>query len=419
LAYDIFDNSAELLESTSFTIFPAFPIVNLDILPMIIIILSSGVVGAVIGVTFLKSKKSSSSRSEEFLNSLKQKIHVKMSGKKKAQDLEGVGPLKFNQKLTKDIILDSGTEVNSLGKYYSIGLISLIGGVALAFLLGWILPTYEISTLILIGMIFLSLYVFVVWLYRDTTLDIRKEDLNIGRSAIGYLNTLVILIIVVLMLQIGANVPWIRYYIVEQSGIPPFVIGPFSIPNVYLKIFSIGLSSLVAFTLSVYFDIRKNLKDIDIYEKQNANFTTILYTKEEFIKKTTGRINIKVLVFLVLLGFALIPYSADGFANILPIGLLLICPCVIVFLVFFLVGFIGSTNDVSRPFLLETVKTCGNCNTQNINSAIFCSNCMTRIVSDQILIDETAECQSCSAIIAKGSKFCMSCGETVKILEKK
>jgi len=260
-------------------------------------------------------------------------------------------------------------------------------------------------------MIFLSLYTYVVWIYRDVALNIRQEKMNLFRGFIGYINAFLILILTMLMLQVGSNIPWINYYIVQQSGIPPLNIFGFEISQVYLKVVSICLSSLVAFSLSVYLDIRKNLKDLDIYEKQNANVTSIIYTKEEFIKKTNGRTNIKVLVFLGLLGFALIPYSDEGFFNIVPIGLLLILPCVLIFAVFFLIGFVQKDEGV-KPFLLESTKACPNCGTQNINAAKFCRDCKAEIGTDQVLFGETIACQSCESINPSGSKFCMNCGAT-------
>jgi len=221
------------------------------------------------------------------------------------------------------------------------------------------------------------------------------------------------------MLEVGKNVPWINYYIVEQSGIPPIdILGIISIPNIYLKIVSICFSSLIAFSLSVYFDIKKNLKDINIYEKQNVNVSSIIYTKEEFIKKTNGRTNLKVLIFLALLGFALIPYSAEGFFNILPAGLLLIVPCVLIFLIFFMVAFFQKYEEDSKPFIFESTKKCEDCGTENTNSAMFCRNCKKKIGTKQALFGETIKCMACDSINPRNSKFCMKCGEEFIVKEK-
>ena len=316
----------------------------------------------------------------------------------------------------REFLLDPGAEVKNLSKMYGGGLIALIIGVVSALVLGYVFidtpHAVEISTLILLGMIFLALYIYVVWLYRDTTIDIREEKINFGRSFLGYMNAFIILGVTLLMLQMGLNIPWFRYYIVEQSGQDPLVLfNLIVIPYSYLKVASAALSSLVAFSLTCYLDIRRNIKDIEVYRKRNANVSTIIYTKEEFIKNTNGRINIKVLIFLVLLGFALIPYSEDGFANIVLIGLLLIVPCVVVFLIFFMVGFIGKYDEISKPFLLETVKVCHKCQTENINTAVFCRNCKEKIQTDQVLFGKTVECKFCTSINPSGSKFCMNCGE--------
>jgi len=265
--------------------------------------------------------------------------------------------------------------------------------------------------LIILGMIFLALYNYVVWIYRDAALVIRQEKTNLMRGIIGYINAFGILVVVILMLQIGSNVPWFNYYIVQQSGIPPInILNIIFIPNVYIKVVSISLSSLVAFSLTVYLDLKKNLKDLMTYEKQNVNISSIIYTKEEFIKKQNGRTNIKVLVFLALLGFALIPYSDDGFFNILPIGLLLILPCVLVFLIFFMIGYIQKYEGVSKPFIFESTKKCQDCGTENTNSALFCRQCKIKIGTNQTLFGETITCQPCDSINPIGSKFCMKCG---------
>ncbi len=413
IIYDIANLTVREFESFILTIYPQFPIVSLDTVAIVTIILCSGIVGAVIGITHLQAKKTSNTKSEEFLNSLKLKLSTEAKASKQVQEETFLMP----QKISRDLFLDSGTQVENLNKMLYGGLAGLIAGTTIALVISYGFDTifhhgfYDIATLILLGMIFVALYVYVVWLYKDSTLDTREENLHVGRSIVGYLNAFIILGITILMLEVGANIPWFRYYIVEQSGTEPIEILGLSLPYSYIKVASAALSSLVAFSLSVYFDIRKNIKDIQVYEKRNANISSIIYMKEEFINKTNGRINIKILVFLVLLGFALIPYSDEGFMNIVPLGLLLIVPCALVFCIFFLIGFIGQYNQVSKPFLLEPIKKCGQCGTDNINSAIFCRNCKAEIAKDQMLYGKTITCKYCDSINPIGSKFCSDCGK--------
>jgi len=255
----------------------------------------------------------------------------------------------------------------------------------------------------------------VIWLYKDTTLNIRRGNFNITRGAIGFVNTVLILVVTLLMLNMGANIPWINYYIVTQSGQAPLnIMNIIFLPTLYIKVISLVFSSLLAFSLSVYLDIRKSILDTEVYEKRHASLSTIIYAREEFIKKTDTRINIKVLIFLVLFGIAIIPYSDEGFATILPAGMLFVLPCALAFMIFLFIGFFQKSEGMSQPFLLESIKKCQKCGYVNADSAVFCVNCKNEITSKQALFPKTVECTNCKSINPAESKYCKDCGVDIE-----
>ena len=61
--FDVADNQITVLDAQSIDVYPAFPIISLDNLTITIIIASSGIIGAVVGITYLQAKKSSSTKS--------------------------------------------------------------------------------------------------------------------------------------------------------------------------------------------------------------------------------------------------------------------------------------------------------------------------------------------------------------------
>ncbi|MHA1757664.1 MAG: zinc ribbon domain-containing protein [Promethearchaeota archaeon] len=345
------------------------------------------------------------------MESLEKKIKGGAKGKSLKDKVSGL--LYIDEKFALNTFQKLGIKDVGFTNTYMIALGSLIAGVLFSLFYSNLTGQYEAASLIMIGMIFLSLYMFVIWSYRDVTLSIRSEKASIGRAAVGWINTILILIITIMMLEIAKNIPWVDYYIVSQSGTEPITFGPIVIPWLYLKIISLVFSSLVAFSLSVHFDVKRSIKETTTYVKRNANVSTIIYAKEEFIKKTDNRINFKVLVFLVLFGVALIPYSAEGFTNILPAGLLFIVPCVLVFLIFFMIGYFMKL-DITEPFLLESIKKCPQCGYINLESANYCVNCKTEIISKQVLFPETVECANCGSINSSESKFCKDCGTEIK-----
>jgi len=420
VATDQAGNQIILLDTKSHLIYPAFPTLTLNDMDTILIILGSIGVGFVIGTTYLISRKSASSKSKEFLNKLKKRVedNIKKTSKGETElfDLKNeIIPAPVT--IPKDILLDPGKESRELKYIYFIGLMGLIVGVSTALLLTQIFHLYELSTIILIGMLFLALYIYVVWLYREITFSIRVEKFNFGRMIIGFISAILIIVVCILMLEVGANISWVRYYIVDQSGTPPVNIFGFEIPSLYIKIISISFTSLIVFLLSVYMGIRKNLKNVYVFKKGNVSISNIMYTKETFIKKTIRRTNIKVVIFLILLGIALIPYTASGFMNILPSAAIILLPGFLTFGIFVILGMVRREKE-SQPFLLEMVKKCPNCGTINLISALYCRNCKKDIATQRILFGKVGQCELCGTLNPANSKFCMSCGSEFKVQEK-
>jgi hypothetical protein len=412
LAFDLAGNSYDVLDTQSFIIYPALPMMTLDETGTIMIVIGSSLVGLIIGLTYITAKRSTSSKSDTFLSSLKGRLELFL---KKVYQAEAVKKedIFAVKKITRDIYLDPLLQKNSLGKIYLIGLIGLLLGIGSSFYLAQVQAMYEIATLILLGMVFLAIYIYVTWLYRATLVDIRLEKLKFHYSLMGYINAILILVVTILMLQVGVNIPWVRYYVVEQSGTPGMELFGLVIPNLYIKIVSITFSSLIAFSLSVDFELRKNIKSIDTLQKRNASISAIIYAKEDYISKINGRINLKVVIFLVLLGFALIPYSSEGFGNLLPTGLLIVAPCFLVFIIFFFISFFVK-REGSKPFLLEPSKYCQECGTQNTINAIYCRSCRAKIVSEQVLYGKTVNCKLCGGINPVDSNYCMNCAEPLE-----
>ncbi|MHA1314948.1 MAG: hypothetical protein ACTSRB_13680, partial [Candidatus Helarchaeota archaeon] len=414
--FDTADNQYTILgegDLQPYDIYPAFPTISLTVEQIIVIILGSCIVGAVIGSVYLYFKKRANDETRQEINLMHEKISkfVKATKKKSGKN-----------KSLKDKNLELATQsllppnVSHFNFLYGTCFISMIGCTVAASILAWIFHSYEIATIVMIIAMFLALSVHVTWLYRDSKFSIRREHVNLLRMALNMIHPVIFLVITIYTLYIGGQISWIYYYIVQESGTSvPIVIPNIAvIPSIYIKIISLVFSSLIVFTFSVYWDIRKSIHNTSVYKKQNANISVILFTKEELLRRTYSRINMKIIFFLVLLGISLLPLSADGFLLVLPTALAFIGPAFLVFLGFFIVGFFQKSDLDTSGIILEPVKKCPSCNYVNVQSAQYCVNCRTNISPEQHFFDQTTKCPHCLSENPIESKYCKDCGSPLK-----
>lgn len=436
--YDTANNKTDLLGSQlqpeSYDVFPLFPSFYLsDPLILFLIMIGSFAVGIVLGSGYLFFRRQARKESRREVKQMQKNIetHMKDSKAKKTSAEEkgeggGLLPMVASEELMEP-------NVKKLNAIYGIGLAAF--GVSTGFAMGIFLmpglftaigfaavfsliPANILATLLMVLAMFLSFFMFIIWLYRDTKFSIRKEKVRMWRVFINFVHIIVFMAITILMLVVGSTIPWVNYYIVQQSGTPALPILGIPIHYLYLKIIGLALSTIVAFTLSVYWDVKKSIQNTQVYKKQNMNLSTILFNKEELIQKTYGRINYKILIFLVLLGVAVLPISADGFLSILPTALIIIGPAFLIFLLFFLVGFLQKSKLEPFGIVLEPVKTCPSCNTGNVQSALYCGNCRADLASDQLVYTDTITCRNCATINPIEYNYCKACGVELKPKKK-
>lgn len=397
----------------TYLIYPTFPSFYLSN-PAILIwfVLGSCIVGVVFGTSYLTFKKQSSKESKKELKQMQDKVakavrggKVKTTGAEAAATTGIVSPTISSSKVIS-------ANVMKFNILYILGLLGL--GATLVFgTLFSFAGDYNYATLILMLAMFLSFYVYIIWMFRESKYSIRREKLSVLRIGINFTHMTAFIAVTIYFLIIGSNISWFNYYIVQQSGSPPFAIPftPLVFPSLYLKIVSLVFSTLIAFTLSVYWDIRLSVRDTKVYQRQNANITVILYSKEELIRKTFSRINYKIIIFLVLIGIAMLPISADGFLAVLPTALIIIGPAFLAFLAFFVVGFFMKTKLDPFGLILEPVVQCPSCNFTNVQSSQFCGKCRSQLTVEQEVFTDTMSCVNCGAINPIDYNFCKACGK--------
>ncbi|MHC1590455.1 MAG: zinc ribbon domain-containing protein, partial [Candidatus Helarchaeales archaeon] len=413
-----------LNEMSSISVYPVFPS---DILanPVVFImtLLGSCAVGVILGMSYLYFRKQAQLDSQKEIEETKLKLIklVNAGSMTSAKDSTSKkGDLLLETSRMTDIkLMEPG--ITKLKIIYVIGLCIFIALTSGAIYLDYFHPLRlanmtlfaGVATILLIIAMFDALFIYLIWLYLDSKYSIRKEHVSIARIIVSCIHVIVFLGTIIFMLQVGRDIPWFNYYIVTQSGQPDTVI-IISIPTLYIKIISLVFSSLAVFIYTVYWDIRRSIRNIRIYRKQNASISVIMYTKEDLLNKTYGRINWKVLIFLVLLGVSLLPISAEGFFAILPTVVIIIAPAFFIFVLFFFISYLMKSSISPLGILLEPLKKCPKCNFQNLQSARYCGKCKHEFPPDQTVIVETISCPNCNALNPSVYKYCKACGHLLK-----
>ncbi|MHC1590525.1 MAG: zinc ribbon domain-containing protein, partial [Candidatus Helarchaeales archaeon] len=419
--YDVADQNTIIVAQgylSPVSIYPSFPLssVMYDPLYIILIITGSSILGTILGISYFlfyrQAKRESQKEYMEMYENLKKL--VQQSKKKHAKDKSKEDLRKDNADILAEFETMLEPQVRPFTIMYVANMITLAVLIISSSVLAFAFNLYDLATFLMILAMISSLSAYVIWSYRATKYSIRKEKANMFGMLINLIHPLIFLIVVIYMLYIASNIPWVDYYIITQSGEQPpiLVIGSFVIHSIYSKIVSIVFSSLIIFSITVYTDIRKSIKNIAIYKEQNANLSVLLYTKEELLRKTYSRINVKVIFVLVLLGVALMPISSDIMTIIWPIAMI-VGPAFLIFLGFFLLVMFQPTEVEPSHAIFEPIKKCPSCGYNNVQSAQFCGNCKEFIGEEHAYIEDLISCPKCGTKNPKENKFCKSCGASL------
>ncbi len=401
-----FDKKGEATNITdkvqSLEIVPLFPQASSDLFSIIILIIGSSVVGTV--MISLHSKYS-----KEY------KENVGESVKKQKRDVFGAQKKQFTNEveLIKEISRILPDEKKFLNQNYILSLTGFLGIFALALLADFVFNLlFEIVLFLYIGAMLMSLVVFIYWIQRDVNISIKNEKIKVGNILFGITNVALFIIVTLFMFTRGVDSNWFNYHIINQGGQPPLEILGFAVPTVYIKILSTYLTSFLVVYLTTIFEIRKYINDINkIYEKK-ANVYVTMFQKEEYIKRIDQRMYIKVIIFLFLIGLAVIPFSAAGIETLI-VGVYLVVPFAIIVGGYAIVRLLGEalSKKDTETYIIDKTKTCNSCGKETLFEGMFCLHCGANFAHEGIYIENIVSCAHCGSIIPKDSLYCKECGK--------
>jgi len=387
--------------TNALSIVPTFPVVTNNITAIFIIILGSAIVGTIMIGFHSRSAKGHQKKVEDSINQRTKEIFTQK--KKKMND---------DETLIKELTSILPEEFKFLNKNYLVSLFGFFGMLSCAILVENSLGIFEITLFVYIGAMLMSLVLFIYWMQRDVSLSIKNEKLSTKNIVFGTIHVIIFMIVTFWMLSRGGNIGWFKYHILDQGGQPPLVFMGFEIYAVYLKVAITYLSSLFVVYLTVVLEMRKNIIDIKKIHEKKANIYVTLYQKEEYINRINQRIYVKVIIFLFLIGIAVIPFTEAGFET-LVIGIYLVVPFALIVGIYASIRLLGEVfnKKVMVPkFIVDKVKKCDSCNKEVLAESKFCLHCGTKLIHEEIYIEETMNCSKCNAVIPKNSSYCDDCG---------
>ena len=253
---------------------------------------------------------------------------------------------------------------------------------------------------------------FMIWLLHALKSSVKDEKIKLQNFGIATLLMGGIYAVIILFLVIGAQINWFDYYIVNQSE-DPYQINGYAIPYLYLKVTTTLISCIAFFLFTMFFDIRKINKGLRQAHKQKKALSEIFFLKEEFVGKYSTQILYKVMGFIIIIGVAMIPYTAEGFLIVLPIILMIFVPFTLIFLLVILIQKSHTKKASKFQFILENTKVCTYCKKLALFSATYCGECGKSFDFSYQYYESMKGCPNCSSINPHNYHYCRYCGNDI------
>jgi len=271
------------------------------------------------------------------------------------------------------------------------------------------LNLFEIASILSIAAALLVLFAFTFWLLFDLKINIKTEKVSLKNFGIAALLLIGLIGVFLLFLTIVSQIDWFYYYIVN-AGEGAYNIYGFIVPQLHLKLIVTILSGLAFFLITMLFDFRSIEKGLEEAYKQNKTPLEIFFVKDEFDSKYSSRIAYKFTGFIIAIGFAMIPYTIEGFTIIIPFGIAFLGPFILIFLIvrYFHTKSLNKARELE--LLLEETKRCGNCKKRALASAKFCGECGNPFKMQYEIHETMKFCPECNGINPHNYTFCRHCG---------
>ncbi|MBD3255018.1 MAG: hypothetical protein GF383_07985 [Candidatus Lokiarchaeota archaeon] len=408
---DIFGNEIEFTEEREIEFYPELPTFEAEPAQLILIGITSAVVGFIVAFGYIKLKNNSHQklRKELVYKELKEKSA-------KSIDKENLEEIKEQRKeeSRKRVALQE-SEKKLLP--FMIAYLSIVGVNIAVFVIGLIFAfwVHEVSLMMIGTSLLIAVLGYMVLMSRDITNNIYQEKLAFKNVLLEAIQIGFMLVTIIALLMVGYMIDWFRYYLIEST----FDFGAVQIPRLYLSVIAVFFTSLVLVAITTLIQLQKTIKNIKTQKDQGASESLLLYLKDQNGSRLITRLGYKTIVFLVTVLISIVTTTE---LITLETGILL----AYVVIPFVLAGFLGffinrviekkkidkRKDEMDLPFM-DSTKICNNCGEPTYLSEKYCSHCGKQIVFNEKVGTYVSKCPKCDSLVHEDAKFCPSCGENL------
>lgn len=412
IIYDIFGVEFTLVEQQQISFYPEIPSLSISGSGAILVGAIASIVGFLVAYGYIKLKGKSHDviYKQIFLREYARKsIRIE----EKSDRLE---KKQFKKRKKKELSDEKGILSGaSIGTSpFTIAYLGILSATLAVFFFGYVLADLnpQGGILLLAASLVLSIFGYMILISRDISLNIYLEKIFKRNILLEFFQIGFMLLNIIMILFRGYEIPWFRYYLIEQT----YDIGTISIPKLYISVFGVFFTSLVLVMITTYLQLKKTVKNLREQRSQGASDNVLLYSKDQNSSRLITQMGYKTIAFLVTVLIGIVTTT-----NLLTVetGMALL----VVVIPFIIAGFSAlivnrvmeikkkedEAEKIELPFI-DSGKICNNCGASIYLSNKHCGSCGKKVVFTENVGIYNAKCPECDGYIYDGADFCPTCG---------
>jgi hypothetical protein len=413
---DLYGEETTLIETQQIEFYPEIPSLTISGPGAAILVILTTIGGFLLayGYITLKSKSHEVIYKQIFLREYTKKslkIDEEPEVKKKKR-------LKIGKK--KELLDEKGIlgEKSASASPFTIAYLGILATTLTIFFLGYIFAEInpQGGILLLAASLVLSIFGYMILISRDISLNIYLEKIFKRNILLEFFQIGFMLLNIVMILFKGYEIPWFRYYLIEQT----YDLGNVSIPKLYISVFGVFFTSLVLVMITTYLQLKKTVKNVRNQRTQGASDNLLLYIKDQNSSRLITQMGYKTIAFLVTVLVGIVSTT-----NLLTVetGMTLL----VIIIPFIIAGVSAlilhrllerrhdkeEIEEMELPFI-DSKKVCNNCGEKIYLSNKFCGSCGNQAIFPENVGIYTQKCPICDGYIYDNAEFCPTCGTEVK-----
>jgi hypothetical protein len=415
LVMDIFGDQTPLLDTQQISFYPEIPSLAITGPGTIIVVLLAAVVGFLVAYGYIKLKSKSH---DVIYKQIFLREYTKKSLRIEKEPEKTKKRLKIGKK--RDISDEKGLLLEkSVGASpFTIAYLGILATTFAIFFLGYIFADVnpQGGILLLAASLVLSIFGYMILISRDISLNIYLEKIFKRNIMLEFFQIGFMLVNIIIILFKGFEIPWFRYYLIEQT----YEIGTISIPKLYISVFGVFFTSLVLVMITTYLQLKKTVKNVRAQRTQGATDNVLLYIKEQNSSRLITQMGYKTIAFLVTVLIGIVSTT-----NLLTVEtgmalLIVIIPFIIAGVSALIVNRLmerkthkEETEEIELPFI-DSKKVCNNCGKSIYLSNKYCGSCGKQVIFSENVGIYTLKCSNCQGYIYDDAEYCPTCGKELK-----